>query len=141
MWTLSDSWSGTIYIKGYTAPTKLGVTQKQADTADTITGAATVTGGTPYAFEWSSDGSAYGLRVAGTELTLTTESGGNSGDWFADVSPRRYFMLGAWPHDYTTSDYNAMKVSAVMVFDAPLSAQDRAELAVWVDDYYGLSLS
>lgn len=147
VWSSADNGSTTRYILGAAslsaAGGRIAIEQASGISLDAqVRGDTTLSTGTPYLLEWSSDGSAYTFRVNGVVQTLTALVGSNSGRWFDDTPSRDMFALGALRFDAST--ITAVLDGAIAHFQqlaAPMSLGDRANFHAWVSAYYGIAVS
>lgn len=110
--------------------------QRNNDTAGVVSGGTNL-GTSLRTIEWSSNGSAWTIRVNGTAETLSVDSDSNNGDWFGDTDLVDRFAIGAevasallFPFDGT--------LAYLGVFNAELSTDDRSALYAWISSYYGI---
>lgn len=73
----------------------LRIVQQNADTNDIVRGSTTVAADTWYVVEYSSTGTAYGIRLDNVAETLTVVAGADNGDWFGDVTGLDNVTMGA----------------------------------------------
>jgi hypothetical protein len=92
----SDTGSTTRYLAFFlNSNNQLAVQQRNADTTDTIRGAATFPVKWPVHCRVESNGTAYKLFLNNTAESLTVAGGLNTGDWFADTPLRDNITIGA----------------------------------------------
>ena len=143
IWSSSDGSVLNRYITGSIGLNNLRVRQYNADTLDDVEGGSLPAINTLTAFEWSSNGSAYTLRINNTPETLSTVSGSNTGDWFSDVSGRDNFTIGGLDLNNAGPIFLLMNPDTYLgylgVFDSPLSTDDRTALYNWISLTYGIT--
>lgn len=139
IWCSSDIATIDWRLAGATLNGRLSVLQKQVVTSgdpdDVMLGNTPLTT-SPRAFEWSSNGSSYAMRINNSAEPFTVFSGANSGDWFSKTLNRDNFTIGALLRTTLYTPTFAGHVAYLGVFDSPLSAGDRADLYDWINSYY-----
>jgi len=144
IWSSVDEGTGLLsYLVGVTQLTggRLRIIQANNGAgADDVRGATVLSTGAQV-LEWSSTGTAYGLRVNNTGESLTVTGGGNTGDWFGDTSLRDSFALGALHVGTTPANFFDGRIAYLGVFDAELSSGDRAALYGWISSQYGIAVA
>jgi hypothetical protein len=116
----ADEATTTYYFHFRVSSDKLEIAQRSNDTQDQITGSTSLASGIWYHVALVSDGSAYSLYVNGKPENLTTSTGSNTGDWFADTSNRDNMHIGVLER---TSNlyYFKGQIDDVKVFNYPLT--------------------
>lgn len=116
------------------------IVQRNADTEDVINGSTARALNTPYLAEWSSTGTAYGMRNNNTVQTLTVAAGADNGDWFGDTSARDNVTIGGLKNTGESLFIQA-DVAELIVVDGAISAGDRTNLNSYITTTYGLTLA
>jgi hypothetical protein len=102
-----------------------------------IRGDTEVSASTTYIQAWLSDGSAYTLRVNGTEQTPTQVSGLDNGNWFGDVTSKDSVSIGAYKRA-SEAGFLKGKLSELLVYDRELSAIELAGVERYLLLKYGV---
>jgi len=104
-----------------------------AGSADNLHGSTTVVVNTKTLGILASSGTAYSVRVNGTDDTETVVGGSNSGDWYADISAGfDSLVLGADNKNATASSFFPGKIYDVALYSRELTA---VEIALIEDNY------
>lgn len=119
---------------------KVAVMQKNGDTTDWVLGSTETLAATPYIMVWQSSGTAYALRVNGTDQTESAASGTNSGDWWDDVTGVDNITVGATKKNSVTDVLTAY-VGEVIVYDSALSAAQLARVEAYLAAKWGITLA
>lgn len=146
IWAARDTASSNKYLIG-TMRTVTGSTARiavyQQNTSgtgaatDVVRGTTTFSTNTPVLLEWSSNGSAYDLRLNNASETLVADSGANTGDWFDNIGSYDTFRLG-W---FATSGTGGFKghLSFLAITSSVLSSGDRSSIYSWAQSEYGVA--
>jgi hypothetical protein len=114
----------------------IGISQREADTQDTVTGSTAIQINTTYIAVWRSNGSTHTLRLNGADETPAVISGStNKGDWFADTTARDNFSLFALKR---SSEVNISKVllAELVVYGSNLTGDDLTNLETYLNGRY-----
>lgn len=114
-------------IKLYSTTGKIGVAQRNADTADNLNGSTVLQANEWYHVAVASDNSDYFLYVNGEAEALTVTSGSNTGDWMDSVAGAANVSIGAIVRSSVVS-YFAGVLDDVRVYSETLTASDIAYL-------------
>lgn len=124
---------------------KLGIFQQQASAgSDLVIGDTVMAVGGRYLVCFYSTGTAYGMRVNGTEQALSVSSGSNTGDWFGDTT-HGTTVIGAYYENTHTSGNQLFqgKLHELIVFDGVsklLNREQARALTKRLSDRWGLEL-
>lgn len=101
-------------------------------TINRVIGNTELSAGNLYNIVVTSSGTAWKIYVNGTDQTLTTVSGSNTGDWFGDIGTvgNRRYSIGAFYRDgvYASGTYWDGKIDNCTVFSTTLSQTEVTNL-------------
>lgn len=106
------------------------------DTADTVTGNTTIAAATTYIGVFSSSGTAYTIRINGTNNTLTINSGANNGDWLGDVTLRDNVVLGGMVRNSGSNLNINASVSELFYFSSQITGSPLTAIEAYLNARY-----
>jgi len=109
--------------------------QINGDTADANRGSTVIAGNTVYLCSWRSSGTANFLSVNGSTETITTRSGANNGDWFADTADRDNFTIGALKYS-SVNYYFKGDIAEVLVYNSNLAGDNLTNVRTYLNTRY-----
>lgn len=103
------------------------------------TAAGVVEVGGQYVIRFRSDGSAWSIWVNGTEHSLSTTIGTNSGGWFGDIETVAFRVgLGGASFSSGVDFHFGGRIGEVLAFDANLSAEAEERLVAYLVDKWDI---
>ena len=94
----------------------------ESDTTDLVLYNSALSADTWYHVVLSSNGSAYSIYIDGDSKTITVGGGADEGRWFADISNRENFTIGALKHNSAIESPMNGNIDEVAIWDVALDA-------------------
>jgi hypothetical protein len=114
-----------------------------APAVDALRGNTPIVDDTAYCLVWDTGGAAgiIRLRVNGVLQAITAATGGNNGDWWADISGADVTSIGALVYDTTPTVANlaALDLAELIVYNRVLSDSELARCLAYGVGRYGVS--
>lgn len=118
----------------------LVIQQLNADPQDQIKGSTIITAATSYLSVFRSNGSAYTMRLNGSDETLGIILGANNGDWFGDTPGRDNFVVGALKRNSGEALFVKGDIRQILVYDSNLIGSDLANVETFLAADVGIIL-
>lgn len=118
------------------ADQKWQINQDNNDTNDTVEAGAAATGSAKM-IGFRSSGTAYNIRIDGTDQSLTVASGSDNGDWFGDTSNLDDVVLGGDIQGGTETAHTAVDVAEVLLYEKELTSTERSDIENWLNNVVG----
>jgi hypothetical protein len=138
----SDEGTNTSYLtlgSTVTTGTASAAQRNAADTADSNRSTNGV-GESPAIVTFRSDGSAYRLRINGTNETVVVAAGANNGDWLADTTLIDNTTLGAWVSS-AVANYFDGRLYEILCYERCLSDVDLRKVERALASKYGITIA
>lgn len=133
----ADQASGNFIMAALRISSTNNITTLQRQSSSTndnlVSGNTTFTTGTWYQVVAVSDGSTYSLYVNGQVESLTTDTGSNNGNWFADTSNRDNWVIGVL-YRSTLAAFFTGEIKNVAIYNVPLTPETISkhyQVGVW----------
>ena len=128
-------------FRGYrdVADPNINSVQTENDVADDLIGDTVITTATTYIVVLTSSGTSYAMRVNGAGETLTINTGGNTGDWAADLTVVDNVVIGALKSN-SEQDHFKGDIAELAVFDRELTATEIGQIESYMATRYGVTL-
>jgi hypothetical protein len=114
-----------------------------APAVDALRGNTPIVDDTAYCLVWDTGGAAgiIRLRVNGVLQAITAATGGNNGDWWADISGADVTSIGALVYDTTPTVANlaALDLAELVVYNRVLSDSELARCLAYGVSRYGVT--